>query len=220
LTNCKVQSSILSEENHANVSLVSTSYEHQPFNPIEDIQVAALSGIIAKKYGYDKTMVDMIVRASALHDIGKVEIPDEILNKPGKLTADEFEIVKTHTKRGEKMLTNAHGTFGEIVRSIARMHHENYDGSGYEGVKASELAAYVQIVTLADTFIALIYRRCYREPWTIEQATEAIKSEAGRKFNPQIVQIFLELLGGCENVKAICKHAQGSGNQQIICNCC
>lgn len=140
-------------------------------------------------------------KASRLHDVGKVGIPDHILSKPGKLTADEFEIIKQHTTIGSNIL--GHDQAFALARTIALSHHERWDGHGYpNGVLAAELPLPTRIVSVADVFDALISWRPYKKPWTITEARTAIAEGAGSQFDPDVVTAFLHVLdsGGFDEV--------------------
>ncbi len=141
--------------------------------------------------------------ASLLHDIGKLMIPKHILTKPSKLTDDEFEIIKTHAKLGGEVLKKANFTFQEnfdkdsylkIASDIAMYHHEKWDGTGYpEALKQHEIPKCARIVAIADVYDALRSKRVYKDSFTHEKAVEIIKNEREKSFDPELVDIFLEL---------------------------
>ena len=155
-------------------------------------RVSKISALLAHKYGLDDDQVNAIKLSSPLHDIGKIGIPDQILNKPGKHDADEWEIMKTHAALGAQILS---GSKRSIIRSgavIAQQHHEKWDGSGYPNALAGEnIHVFGRITALADVFDALCSRRCYKEAWTTEDALNLIKKEAGRHFDPQLVELLM-----------------------------
>lgn len=143
-------------------------------------------------YHLDAAKRDLIVTASALHDIGKIAIPEEILNKPGRLTKEEFEIMKTHTTIGSEMLDNIEGYGDEpLVRTayaICRWHHERYDGRGYpDGLVGEQIPISAQIVALADVYDALVSKRSYKEAFSHETAVHMILSGECGAFNPLIL---------------------------------
>ena len=113
--------------------------------------------------GYTPEEVDTIRIASMMHDIGKLNLPSSIIEKPGKLTDEEFEIIKTHVTEGEKLLHNCPGKIMEIARIIALQHHEKWNGKGYLGLKKTEIALESRIVALADVFDALVSKRPFKE---------------------------------------------------------
>ncbi len=129
--------------------------------------------------------------ASPLHDVGKVGIPDGILNKPMKLHGQEWEVMKTHASIGYEILKNSKRTIIQAGAVIAQDHHEKWDGSGYpSGKKGEEIHIYGRIAALADVYDALRHRRCYKSAWTLEQVLEKISSESGKHFDPKLVEIF------------------------------
>jgi len=137
----------------------------------------------------------IIFHASPMHDIGKIAIPKEILHKPGKLTDDEFEIMKTHAQKGQEFLKNSHRKLFKAAGIIAHEHHEKWDGSGYpRGLKGSDIHIYGRIVALADVFDALTHKRKYKDSWSIEDSVDYIKAQSGSHFDPELVDIFLEHL--------------------------
>lgn len=150
------------------------------------------------QYGLSWSEQYMISMASALHDIGKIGIDEKILNKPGKLTKEEFDIMKTHTLIGATMLENLKMYQGEILLEVAyqicRWHHERYDGSGYpDGLVGDEIPISAQIVSLADVYDALISERSYKKGYTHERAIEMILSGECGIFNPILIECFMEI---------------------------
>lgn len=156
---------------------------------------------IAMEMGVDEEEARRYGKASRLHDVGKVGVPDFILAKPGPLTAEEFEIIKKHTSLGANIL--GHDSTFELARQIALHHHERWDGKGYpDGVPAKELPLATRIVSVADVFDAIISWRPYKQPWTIQQAREEIAQGAGSQFDPEVVEAFLSVLdkGGFDSI--------------------
>lgn len=148
---------------------------------------------IAMEMGITEKEAIRYGKASRLHDVGKVGIPDYILSKAEKLTPDEFEIIKKHTTLGANILN--HDKAFELARQIAFGHHEFWNGNGYpNGIKSKELPLAVRIVSVADVFDALVSWRPYKQPWSIEMAREAIENGAGTQFDPAVVQGFLNVL--------------------------
>ena len=140
--------------------------------------------------------VDSIALAAITHDVGKIAIPDAILNKPGRLTPEEFEIMKTHTVQGERMLEHIpqlkeHGAY-HYACDIARHHHERWDGRGYpDGLKGDEISLWAQIVSLADVYDALVSKRVYKDAFAREEALKMIQEGQCGVFNPAILERFL-----------------------------
>ena len=146
------------------------------------------------------TVVALLFRSAPLHDIGKVGIPDRILLKPGKLTPEEFEIMKTHTTLGRDAIAHAEEEFGEdvafltLAKEIAYSHQEKWDGSGYpQGLKGEQIPASARLMAVADVYDALISRRVYKEPMPHAQAVHVIEQVSGRHFDPDVVQAFLAI---------------------------
>lgn len=149
-------------------------------------------------------MIETLYRSAPLHDIGKVGIPDKILLKPGKLSEEEFEIMKRHTTLGKEAIESAEQEIGveveflKIAKEIAHSHHENYDGSGYpQGLKADEIPICARLMALADVYDALISRRIYKEPMPHAKAFEIIQNKKSIKFDPDIVDAFIECQDDC-----------------------
>ena len=140
----------------------------------------------------------MITMASSLHDIGKIGIPEEILNKPGKLTKEEFEIMKQHSAIGAEMLRSLKRYQNEelvkIAYEICRWHHERYDGKGYpDGLKGEEIPISAQVVSLADVYDALVSERVYKKAFPPEQALEMIKNGECGSFNPLLLECLIDI---------------------------
>ena len=156
-------------------------------------RVAILSTIVAKEYGLNDEQVKLIEIASPLHDIGKVGIADAILNKPGKLTQDEYNIIKSHSLFGYNILKNSKREILKTAAAIAYEHHERYDGKGYpQGLKDEEISVYARIVAIVDVFDTLLSRRVYKEAWPIEDVIAFFKEQRGKQFEPKLVDILLE----------------------------
>lgn len=155
-------------------------------------RVAEYSKYLALQFGMDEKEADLIKIASAMHDIGKLGIPDEILNKPAKLTQEEYELMKQHSQIGHEVLL---GGSGEILRAsaiIALEHHEKYNGHGYPyNLAGEDINIYARIVAIADVFDALMSERPYKKAWSIEKVIEYFKEESGKQFDPKLVEIFL-----------------------------
>jgi HD-GYP domain-containing protein (c-di-GMP phosphodiesterase class II) len=130
--------------------------------------------------------------SSMMHDVGKIHIPDAILQKPGRLTRQEFEIIKTHTTAGHAILGNK--PFYQTARDIALAHHERWDGNGYPfGIKGVDIPLAARIVAVADVFDALTHHRVYKLAWPREKALDELKRQAGTQFDPEVVAGFLQL---------------------------
>ncbi len=137
-----------------------------------------------------------LVVAAPLHDIGKIHIPDAVLNKPGKLTEEEFEIMKTHTTAGQELLIRAKEEIGEseylnMAVEMAAYHHEWWNGKGYPyGISGEEIPLCARIMAIADVFDALTSRRCYKNAMPFEKAYAIIREESGTHFDPAVAEAF------------------------------
>jgi HD superfamily phosphodiesterase len=155
-------------------------------------RVAEYSQLLGLKYGLSSDEIELLKLASPLHDIGKIAIPDTILNKPGKLTSEEFDRIKTHTEIGYQMLKHSNTKLMETAAIIAYTHHEKYDGTGYpRGLKETEIPIYGRITAVADVFDALISERVYKKPWEIKDIIEYFTREKGKHFDPFLTEILL-----------------------------
>nr|WP_319494291.1 HD domain-containing phosphohydrolase [uncultured Desulfobacter sp.] len=158
-------------------------------------RMAHYSELLALLVGLDKTEAELIKTASPMHDIGKIAIPDAILTKPGKLNAEEWQIVKTHPKRGYEILKQSSLAVMNISAIIALTHHEKWDGTGYpKGEKGTDIHIYGRITAIADVFDALGSERCYKEAWPLDKIIALFKSERGKHFDPLLTDLFLENL--------------------------
>ena len=154
-------------------------------------RVALYTDIICRGLGISEEESWKISQASKMHDVGKIIVPLEILEKAGKLTPEEFEIVKKHTDYGKKMLENSPGELMQLGAVIAYEHHERWDGTGYHGLKGEEIHPAARCVALADVFDALVSKRPYKEAWSLEKVREEIKAQRGKQFAPEVVDVFL-----------------------------
>ncbi|SNR86687.1 HD domain-containing phosphohydrolase [Desulfurobacterium atlanticum] len=156
-------------------------------------RVAEYCKLIAEGYGCDKSFIESIYIASPLHDIGKIAIPEKILGKPGKLTQEEFEIMKKHTIYGANLLKGTKIPLLQFAQKVALYHHEKWNGKGYpEGLKEKEIPLEARITAIADVFDALTSVRPYKKAFPFEKAMEIIKEEIGKSFDPELATIFIE----------------------------
>ncbi len=164
-------------------------------------RVAYLSRLLALAYGLNSSEAEIIRMASPLHDVGKIGIPDDILNKCGKLTEEEFENIKSHTSIGYNMLKDSDQPIIQAGAIIAEQHHEHWDGSGYpRGLKDEQIHTYGRITCLADIYDALRQKRHYKEAWSEEQTLKYIKENSGTIFEPKLVALFLENIAEVEQI--------------------
>ena len=154
-------------------------------------RVAEYTRILAEELGYPEDSLDDIRLASTMHDIGKLLVPAEILEKPGRLTDEEFETIKQHTTDGGRLLENVDGDVMHLSRTIALDHHERWDGHGYaQGKAAEDISLEGRIVAVADVYDALTSRRSYKDAWDDRAAYDEIVQNAGTQFDPQVVEAF------------------------------
>lgn len=156
-------------------------------------RVSVFMKLLAKHYDVPETEWDLLRISSVLHDIGKIGIPDSILKKPGRLTQEEFETIKTHTEIGYRILgTNDHPIF-EKAADIAYYHHEKFDGSGYPlGLSGTDIPLYARMMAIIDVFDALVSKRCYKEALPVDEVFEIMASESGKHFDPILLELFLK----------------------------
>jgi two-component system response regulator RpfG len=155
------------------------------------IRMAKYSRIIAEQLGMSTADAEVIEMAAPMHDIGKIGIRDDILLKPGKLTAEEFEIMKTHTVIGYEILKDSPSKFLQMGGIIALGHHEKFDGTGYpHGLKGDSIPIEARIVAVADVFDALVSERPYKNAWSTQAALDYMESNSGKHFDPQVFSAF------------------------------
>ncbi len=170
---------------------VAAEYRDQHDTRTHLAHISAMCEILAKKLGFSAGEVENIKNASLLHDIGKVAIPDHILLKPGKLTPQEYELMKEHTKYSEKILKGAKSKILETAYKMSVAHHEKWDGSGYpNGLKGEEIPIEARILAVADVFDALCMNRIYKRAWPLQEAYDYIVSKAGTDFDSKVVEVF------------------------------
>ncbi len=153
--------------------------------------------------------IALLEKAAPMHDIGKIVVPDSILKKPGKLTPEEFEIMKRHTTEGSRIVHDVLGSgedkkYIQMAADVAHYHHEKWDGSGYpENLKGEQIPLSARFMAIADVFDALVSPRCYKEPIPIDDAFEIIRKGIGSHFDPQLANIFLTLKDPITEITAI-----------------
>ena len=156
-------------------------------------RVAEYSKILALAYGLAEEEAELLKQASPMHDIGKVAIPDAILNKPGKLTNEEFDHMKRHAELGYEMLKHSDRELLKAAATVANEHHEKWNGRGYpQGTSGEEIHIYGRITAVADVFDALGSDRVYKKAWNDENIFKLFKEERGEHFDPKLVDLFFE----------------------------
>lgn len=149
--------------------------------------------MLARLHGLDEKDQEIIFYAAPLHDVGKIGIEDSILLKPGKLSDEEFEIMKTHAEIGQEILQKVDNVYLQSGALIAATHHEKYNGKGYpKGLKGEEIPIFGRIVAIADVFDALTSIRPYKKPWSFEEAMAFIEKEKGEHFDPFLADLFIQ----------------------------
>ena len=206
ISDISAKSEIIARIQHSMIISFANMVESRDLNTGEHIKhTAAYANVIAEEMlregqfpeVINKDFVDKIVRSAPLHDLGKIKVPDAILNKPGKLTAEEFETIKQHTTAGRDILQGIISSAGDAeyfseAVNMAAYHHERWDGGGYpEGLSGEEIPVAARIMAVADVYDALVSRRSYKEPMTDEQAFQIICGEAGTHFDPAVVEAFV-----------------------------
>ena len=158
------------------------------------VRMAHYAAKLAEKSGLSESEVEMIFNAAPLHDVGKIGIPDQILQKPGKLTDAEWKIMKKHPEIGANIIGGANNELMRNARVISWTHHEKWDGTGYpKALKGDSIPIYGRIVALADVFDALTNDRPYKEAWPIEAAFSLLEDGSGIHFDPKLVTAFLSI---------------------------
>jgi HD-GYP domain-containing protein (c-di-GMP phosphodiesterase class II) len=148
---------------------------------------------MALKCGLGEEKAEMLKLASTLHDLGKIGIPDSILNKPGPLTLEEYTTIKTHVYRGHDLLISSTSPIIRLAALIVLLHHERWDGRGYpQGLKGEEIDIHGRIIGVADVFDALSNKRVYHEAWSWEEVFLYFREQRGKHFDPKLVDILVE----------------------------
>jgi putative two-component system response regulator len=179
------------------------------------IRMSQIAAVLARAYGMDEEPADLLLVASPMHDIGKLGIPDNILLKPGKLDAEEWEIMKTHAQIGADILSGGGSSLMIMAHDIALTHHEKWDGSGYpKGLKGEDIPLVGRISAIADVFDALTSERPYKKAWSVEKALELIDSESGKHFEPKLVELLHKKLPKILSIKE--KYAEPESEAQAI----
>jgi putative two-component system response regulator len=163
-------------------------------------RVGQMSALLARQLGLPDSQVSLIARGAPLHDVGKIGVPDTILLKMGKLTTEEFEVVKTHTVIGARILSGGKFPLLRLAEEIAFTHHERWDGGGYAGIRGADIALAGRIVAVADVFDALTQQRPYKPAWPVADAIAEIDRQRGKQFDPEVVDAFLRVIDNSPDV--------------------
>ena len=154
-------------------------------------RVAEYMKVLGKASGFDPEYCEKLAAGAMMHDIGKLMIPEEILDKPTKLTEEEYQIMNSHVLYGEPLLKDCPGEIMQIASVLAKEHHERWDGKGYLGMKGQEIAYISRLISVCDVFDALTTTRSYKRGWTVEEAYEEILKNSGTQFDPAVVRLFV-----------------------------
>lgn len=166
------------------------------------IRMSHYARILAKELGFPKYACQELFEAAPMHDVGKIGIPDSILLKPGKLTPEEWDIMRQHTTIGAKIIGEHRSSLLQLASKLALYHHEKWDGSGYpHGIKGEEIPLEARIIALVDVFDALTSKRPYKEAWSVEDAAKHIIESSGTHFDPVVVMAFESCLPDMIKVK-------------------
>ncbi len=166
--------------------VTNTRYEHSR-------QVSKISAILAERAGYSPKEAVSIGQAALFHDVGKVDIPALILNKPGALTPDEFAVVKTHTELGYNRIMESVKVL-MLAAEVCRDHHERNDGSGYAGKTGSDIHPFVKLISVVDIFDALYSQRAYKSRWSISDIRAFFSAHCGTQFDVEVVALLFSSL--------------------------
>ncbi|HEC16794.1 MAG TPA: bacteriohemerythrin [Sedimenticola sp.] len=179
-------------------------------------RMSQYSVVIGRRIGLGDDQLELLEQSAPMHDIGKVGIADEILLKPGRLTAEEFTAMQQHTLIGARILSGSHPLI-EASRQIALSHHEKWDGSGYpKGLAGEDIPLFGRICALADVFDALTTKRPYKDAWPLEKALSCIKEDAGTHFDPALVDALLDSLPEILEIKALYDEGNEGGDRKKI----
>ena len=167
------------------------------------IRMAKYSHLIAKQLGLDEAECEAIELAAPMHDIGKIGIPDQILLKPGKLSPEEFTIIKQHARIGYEILKDSPSKYLQMGAVIALGHHEKFNGSGYpQGLREEDIPLVARIVAVADVYDALSSTRCYKPAWPHDDVLNMLNEQSGQHFDPRCVQAFISRLEEVRTIQA------------------
>lgn len=176
------------------------------------IRMSKMAAALGKAVKMSNYQCDILLNASAMHDIGKIGIPDNILLKPGKHESHEWEIMKKHAQIGADILSGDQSDLMIMAHDIALTHHEKWNGEGYpHGLKAEEIPLAGRVTAIADVFDALTSQRPYKEAWSVESSVDFIKNQSGKHFDPNLVSLFLEVIPQFVEIKN--KYAEPVNNK-------
>lgn len=190
LSNLKLKADMLHTQESVFLSLAEIAETKSEGSKEHLFRVADYSAALAQQLGMEGHELEVFIMASMVHDIGKLAIPEQVIAKRGRLSREEFNMVKEHVAYGRNMLQKTKGEFMEAAAVIAQQHHERFDGTGYLGLQGEDIHPYARIVTVADVFDALTTTRSYKQAWSFAQASEYIISQSGTQFDPLVIEAF------------------------------
>ncbi len=194
MINTAIDTAVTMEENQKGLiySFAEISESKSKFTGEHIKRVAEYMRILGKASGFDGEYLDKLCTASMMHDIGKLMISEDILDKPDKLTDEEYQIMKNHVLYGEALLEKCPGEMMHLACVLAKEHHERWDGTGYLGMKGEEIAYISRLMAVCDVFDALTSDRYYKKGWSLEDTFDEIIRLSGKSFDPKVVKLFIE----------------------------
>jgi putative two-component system response regulator len=198
----KATQEIVKRERETVFRLAKAAEYRDPETGAHILRMAHFSKLIARELGLSVEDQELLLEAAPMHDIGKVGIADKILLKPGKLTSEEFDVMKQHAVFGYELLHGSSSRLLQAAAQIAKGHHEKFDGSGYpDGISGEAIPIFSRIVAVADVFDALTSARPYKKAWEVDAAVDFLKSGSGSHFDPACVNAFLSAWDDVERVR-------------------
>lgn len=194
MMNAAIDTAVTMEDNQKGLiySFAEISESKSKFTGEHIKRVAEYMRILGKASGFDDEYLDKLCTASMMHDIGKLMISEEILDKPDKLTDEEYQIMKNHVLYGEALLEKCPGEMMHLACVLAKEHHERWDGTGYLGMKGEEISYISRLMAVCDVFDALTSDRYYKKGWSLEDTFDEIIRLSGKSFDPKVVKLFIE----------------------------
>jgi len=194
MINTAVETAVTMENNQKGLiySFAEISESKSKFTGEHIKRVAEYMRVLGKASGFDDDYLEKLCTASMMHDIGKLMISEEILDKPDKLTDEEYQIMKNHVLYGEALLEKCPGEMMHLACILAKEHHERWDGTGYLGMKGEEIAYISRLMAVCDVFDALTSDRYYKKGWSLEDTFDEIIRLSGKSFDPKVVKLFIE----------------------------
>lgn len=194
MINTAIETAVTMENNQKGLiySFAEISESKSKFTGEHIKRVAEYMRVLGKASGFDDDYLEKLCTASMMHDIGKLMISEEILDKPDKLTDEEYQIMKNHVLYGEALLEKCPGEMMHLACILAKEHHERWDGTGYLGMKGEEIAYISRLMAVCDVFDALTSDRYYKKGWSLEDTFDEIIRLSGKSFDPKVVKLFIE----------------------------